>query len=270
VTAMCKALKASRSFFYEWCARVPDPQDPLLREAIRAVQREADRSYGYRRMVPELRSQGLPCGTRMVRRLMREEGLQGRMKRTKPYGSPKKQEVVPVPNVLGRQFLVEAPNRVWVSDITYIWTRAGWTYLAVVLDLYSRMVVGWSVSRTPDTALVLAALMMAVNRRGPGRGVQMHTDQGCQYTSKAWREALEAMGFTLSMSGRGQCWDNAPMESWNGSLKRESSVVRILKDDEDEVKDVLFLWIEGWYNTRRRHSGIGYDSPAAYEQKWAA
>ena len=267
---MCSVFDVSTSAFYASLKRSTAPDFGLVREAIRSIQSESDRTYGYRRMVPELQSQGIRCGKKLAMRLMLEEGLQGRLKRTKPYGKTGNAEVPTVPNELDRKFGVGAPNRVWVSDITYIATRSGWVYLAVVLDLYARVVVGWSVSITPDTRLVLAALASAIKTRQPGRGVMMHTDQGCQYTSMAWRTKLELLGFRQSMSGRGQCWDNAPMESWNGILKRESRVVTTLRNDVDEVREVLFRWIEGWYNTRRRHSGNGYASPAEYERNWAA
>ena len=267
---MLRVLKGKRSSYYEWRNRSREPDHALVRAAIHEAHEVSDRSYGVRRVVPELRSQGFACGKKLVARLMREEGLQGLFKRTKPYGKARQPEVQAVPNDLDRQFLVQSPNTVWVSDITYIWTRSGWVYLAVILDLYSRMVVGWSVSVIADTSLVLEALRAAVLRRRPGRGVMMHTDQGCQYTSLAWRGALETMGFRLSMSGRGQCWDNAPMESWNGILKRESRVITTLQSGLDEVSDVLFRWIEGWYNSRRRHSKLGYSSPAEHEVKWAA
>jgi putative transposase len=267
---MCKIFAVSTSAYYEAISKPSGKDHSLLRSAIVDVQRAADWSYGYRRIVPELRSLGLRCGKRLVMRLMLEHGLHLRLKLAKPYGKPKKAEVQAVPNELNRQFLVHAPNRVWVSDITYIHTRSGWVYLAVVLDLFARVVVGWSVSNSPNSGLVLDALSSAIKKRQPGRGVMMHTDQGCQYTSLAWRSKLELQGFRLSMSGRGQCWDNAPMESWNGTLKRESRVVTTLRDDVKEVREVLFRWIEGWYNTRRRHSGNGYVSPAEYERKWAA
>jgi hypothetical protein len=139
---MCKVFGVSTSAFYDWERRPLGPDFPLVREAIRAVQIESDRTYGYRRMLPELRSNGHACGKKLIRRLMREERLQGRLKRTRPYGKSKTAEVLAVPNVLDRQFVVEAPNQVWASDITYIRTRAGWVYLAVILDLYARVVVG--------------------------------------------------------------------------------------------------------------------------------
>lgn len=267
---MCKVFKVGTSSFYEWVRRPVGPDHPEIRAAIRSIQIEADHKYGYRRIVPELAFQGRSCGKKLAMRLMREEGQQGRVKSRKPYGKAGEAEVPLVPNVLDRKFQVDRPNQVWVSDITYIRTRAGWVYLAVILDLYARVVVGWSVSTTPDTKLVLAALLTAVKARKPGRGVMMHTDQGCQYTSAAWRAKLELLGFELSMSGRGQCWDNAPMESWNGTLKRESRVVTTMQAGASEVRELLFGWIEGWYNTRRRHSAIGYLSPAEFERKWAA
>lgn len=270
MSAMLRVLKVHRSCYYDWLKRPLVEDHSAEREEIARIQKEADGTYGVRRMVPELRSHGFLGGKKLVARLMKEEGQQGRIPRSKPYGKPRPQEVPPVPNELDRAFAVDAPNKVWATDITYIRTRTGWVYLVVILDLYSRVAVGWDLSTSPNADLVINALRMAVTRRRPGRGVLLHSDQGCQYTSHAWKIAAELMGFRLSMSGRGQCWDNAPVESWNGILKRESRVMRTLLNGINEVREVLFSWIEGWYNTRRRHSTLGYLSPAEFERKWAA
>lgn len=270
MSAMVRVLKVHRSCYYDWLKRPVRDDHSAERAEMAKIQEEADGSYGVRRMAPELRSLGFPVGKKLVARLMREEGVQGRIRRTKPYGKAKAQEVPPMPNDLDRAFAVDAPNQVWATDITYIWTRSGWVYLVVILDLHARVAVGWDVSTCANSELVINALLKAVFRRRPGRGVLLHSDQGCQYTSHAWKEVATTMGFRLSMSGRGQCWDNAPVESWNGILKRESRVTRTLLDGIDEVREVLFPWIEGWYNTRRRHSTLGYLSPAEFERKWAA
>jgi putative transposase len=217
-----------------------------------------------------MRAKGYVCGKNSVLRILREEGIQGRNRKTRPYSRTPKSELQAIPNHLNRVFDVSNANEWWVTDITYIWTQAGWIYLCVVLDLFSRMVVGWSTSINPNTDLTIEALKRSVFSRRPGPGVFVHTDQGCQYTSKEYRKTLEDLGFVHSMSGRGQCWDNAAMESWNSSLKRESDLVTKIRSGIEEVELALFVWIEGWYNSRRRHSKLGYCSPAEYERKGAA
>lgn len=267
---MCKVLGVSKSAFYAWLSKPKQDTHSELRQAIREVHLESNKAYGFRRVLPAVREIGFICGKNLVLRLMREENIRGRMKRLRPYGKPVKQEVQEVPNRLSRNFVVKELNQVWLSDITYIWTLNGWVYLAVILDLCSRKVVGWSASVSPDTNLILKALWNAVGNREPREGLIIHHDQGCQYTSHLWKDAVSMIGATISMSGRGQCWDNAPMESWNGILKRESDIVSRVRKNLEEVERALFNWIECWYNIQRLHSKLKYLSPARFEQKMAA
>jgi putative transposase len=208
----------------------------------------------------------------MVLRLMTEMALIPAPWKLSPYSILKKASEPKVcAHLLQRDFSPSRPNLVWTSDITYIWTRSGWAYLAVVLDLYSRKVIGWSVSDRPDTALVIAALSQALVTRNYVRGQLMfHSDQGCQYTSGELCRFLRERGLVQSMSRRGQCWDNAPTESFFRTLKMETGVAKAHLPGPAEVETVLFDWIETWYNLIRRHTFIGYCCPAEYEARWAA
>lgn len=267
---MCKVLEVSKSAFYAWQRKPKQDAHSELRQAIREAHARSRQAYGSRRVLPAVREIGFACGKNLVIRLMREENLRGKMKRLRPYGKQPKEVAQEIPNRLARNFKVKAVNQVWLSDITYIWTLSGWVYLAVLLDLCSRKVVGWSVSMTPDTNLILKALWNAVGSRGLNSGLVIHHDQGCQYTSHQWKAAVSMIGATISMSGRGQCWDNAPMESWNGTLKRESDIVSRTRKNMEEVESALFQWIESWYNTQRLHSKLKYVSPVHFEQNLAA
>lgn len=170
-------------------------------------------------------------------------------------------------NLLNREFGCEVPNRRWVSDLTYIWTAEGWLYLAVVLDLFSRRVIGWSMGKTMECGLVLSALEMAIGKRRPREGLLCHSDRGSQYASHAYQQALSQAGIRCSMSRKGNCWDNAPMESFFASLKREL-VHRVRFSTRSEAKSAVFAWIEVWYNRKRRHSSLGYISPEVFEQRY--
>lgn len=267
---MCKVLKVSKSGFYYWVKTPKDVYEPKLRTDLIAFQKETHQVYGHRRLLPEMKAKGHMCTKNKVLRILREENIRGKNRKTRPYSKTPKSEVQIIPNTLNRKFAVGSPNQWWVTDITYIWTYSGWVYLCVILDLNSRMVVGWAVSINPDSKLTILALHRAIALRRPGAGVYMHSDQGCQYTSKDYATALKRFGFIHSMSGRGQCWDNAPMESWNSSLKRESDLVTQIRSGIDEVERALFLWIESWYNLRRRHSKLGYCSPVNFEKQKAA
>lgn len=267
---MCKVLKVSKSGFYAWVNIPEAAYEPELRAEIVAFQKQTHQVYGHRRLLPEMKSKGHKCSKNKILRILREENIRGKNRKIRPYSKAPKSEAQTIPNSLSRRFEVDSPNQWWVTDITYIWTYSGWAYLCVVLDLYSRMVVGWALSTNPDSKLTTLALFRAVALRRPGAGVHMHSDQGCQYSSKEYCSALERLGFKHSMSGRGQCWDNAPMESWNSTLKRESDLVSQTRNGIDEVEKALFVWIEGWYNLQRRHSKLGYCSPVSFEKKKAA
>ena len=234
---------------------------------VRTSFEQSDQTYGSPRVLRDLLAWGHRCGRHRVARLMRLEGLQARCKRRRlPTDSGERPECSIAPNVLDRQFEADAPNRRWVADFTYIWTTEGWLFLAVVLDLFSRRVVGWSMSAQMTSELVTEALWMAVWRRGRPTELLHHSDQGSQYTSEAFQRQLTALGVTCSMSRSGNVWDNSAMESFFSSLKMER-VHRRRYQTRDEARADVFDYIERFYNPRRRHSTIGYVSPIEFERK---
>lgn len=266
VSQLCDVLDIQKSSYYYWQAhRQPTAQRLRLQVHARAVHTETRQTYGSRRMSAALKAQGLDVGRHRARRLMREAGLVAvRPKKRHSYPAGDVSRVAE--NHLDRQFDADKPNRKWVGDITYLWTTAGWVYLAVVLDLFSRKVVGWSVSASPDTALILAALNQAValRRVTPGNGLLFHSDQGCQYTSHTYQDRLAEFGIQASMSRRGNCWDNAVMERFFRSLKVEA-ISRDRYQTQDEMVWAVKKYIH-FYNTERIHSSIGSISPNQYEQ----
>ena len=274
IELMCRALKVSRSGFYEWRGRpVPKQAERIeLRGHIQRVFRDSRKTYGHRSIRDVMIKEGRRAGRKLILRLMAEMALVPGPWKPSPYSILKKASEPTVCNhLLKRDFSPPAPNRVWTSDITYIWTQSGWAYLAVVLDLFSRKVIGWSVSDKPDTALVIAALTQALVTRSYVRGQLMfHSDQGCQYTSLELCRFLRERGIIQSMSRRGQCWDNAPNESFFRTMKGETGIAKANLAGPIEVESVLFDWIETWYNLIRRHTFIGYCCPAEFEARWAA
>ena len=274
IELMCRALKVSRSGFYEWRGRpIPEREERIeLRGHIQRVFRDSRKTYGHRSIWDALIKDGLRVGRKLILRLMKEMSLIPGPWKSSPYSMLKKASEPKVcEHLLQRNFSPPGLNQVWTSDITYIWTRSGWSYLAIVLDLCSRKVIGWSVSDKPDTALVIAALSQALVTRNYVRGQLMfHSDQGCQYTSHELCRFLRERGIVQSMSRRGQCWDNAPTESFFRTLKRETGIAKAYLPGPAEVETALFDWIETWYNLIRRHTFIGYCSPAEYEARWAA
>jgi putative transposase len=271
---MCRILKVGRSSYYDWKQgprRISRNHD-ALKVAIREAFQSNRGTYGYRRIYEALREEAVRGSRKLILRLMKAMKLEAAPWKPSPYAVAKKaQESIVCPNLLDRQFKPSGRNQVWAGDITYIWTRKGWVYLAVVLDLFSRRVVGWSVSERPDTALVLAALSQALQSRPYVRGsLTFHSDQGCQYTSRAYQDVLVERGIRGSMSRRGQCWDNAPTESFFRSFKRETGLRRLHLTGQGEVEMLVLDWIETWYNLRRKHTFNGYRSPAEREMKRAA
>jgi putative transposase len=266
---MCQVLGVSESGFYAWrkrpvCRR--RREDAQLTGEIRQVFVTHRGRYGSPRIHTELKDQGRCLSRKRVARLMREADLSARRKRRRVL-TTKRDATHPVaPNVLNREFTATEPNMKWVTDITYIPTTAGWLYLAVILDLYSRAVVGWSMSACCDEAWAENALKMAVSRRRPKAGLLHHSDRGCQYTSRAYRKRLEQVGAVVSMSRKGNCWDNAAMESFFGSLKEECISNQVYSSYE-QAKQALFEYLEIYYNRQRRHSTLGYVSPLVYEQR---
>ena len=265
VTIMCRLLNVSRSGFYRFMKRAEHPKnDVALVAAVKAAFATSKRTYGSRRLVKQLHLQGHTAGRYQVRTLMRRYGLQVASRRRYRITTNSQHTMPVMPNVVARSFAVDAPNRVWAGDITYLWTRKGWLYLAVLLDLYSRRVVGWAIDRMMTVDLVKAALAMAVGRRQPQAGLIHHSDRGSQYASQAYQQELSRHGITCSMSRRGDCWDNAVVESFFHSLKGECTSHK-LYHTRNEAKQDLIDYIEMFYNSQRLHSYLGYMSPNQYE-----
>ena len=271
VGLICEALGVSRSGFYAWLSR-PRSQRSLVDEAISALVRQSfigsDRTYGARRVWRDVLSEGQRCGLHRIERLMRQQALRARPRRR---GLPKDrgERGAIAGNVLDRQFQADLPNQKWVADFTYIWTAEGWLYVAVVLDLFSRRAVGWSMQESMTSQLVADALMMAVWRRGKPVALLHHSDQGSQYTSEHFQELLKEQGITCSMSRAGEVWDNSAMESFFSSLKTERTARKVYRTRADARSDV-FDYIERFYNPTRRHSTLGYVSPVQFEEAMKA
>ena len=266
---LCETLAVTPGGFYAWLKRPESEREAvnrLLTKDIRVSFADSDRTYGARRVRRDLRDWGHRCGIHRVQRLMSAAHLVARPKRRRrPGDTGVRAEHAIAPNLLDRQFGAMAPNCKWVADFTYLWTTEGWLYVAVVLDLFSRRVVGWSMSSQMTAQLVTDAMLMAIWRRGPKQALLHHSDQGSQYTSEQFQKLLGAHGVTCSMSRSGDCWDNAAMESFFSSLKIER-VYRNTYRTRDEAKADVFDYIERFYNLRRRHSTLGYLSPADFEQ----
>src|SRR5438445_10577184 len=264
VRLLCETLAVSPAGYYAWCGRPASAReqrrDRLLVE-IRAVHAEVKARYGSPRIRAELIARGQPCCVNTVARLMRDNGIAAKTARKFRCTTDSNHDLPVADNLLDRQFDPESPNASWVADITYIPTREGWMYLAVVEDLYSRGVVGWSMADHLESRLVVDALALAVERRLPGEELLAHSDRGSQYASDHYQRLLAEHGITCSMSRRADCWDNAPMESFFASLKKE------LIHHEDyatraQAKASIFEYIEVFYNRERRHSTLGYQTPA--------
>ena len=267
VSVMCDVLEVSRSGYYAWVHRPRasrDIDDEQLAVAITAIHQRSRGTYGSPRVHAELRADGHLVSRKRVERLMRELGLQARTKRRYRVTTDSAHADPIAPNVLARQFTVSEPDVAWVTDITYVWTDEGWLYLAAILDLFSRRVVGWAVSERITRELTLAALDMALVHRRPAAGLLHHSDRGCQYASSDYRAALNTRGFVRSMSRKGDCWDNAVAESFFATLKVEL-VYRHRFATRAAAKHALFDYIETFYNRRRRHSSLGYLSPVDFE-----
>jgi putative transposase len=273
VRVLCSVLEISASRFYEWLGRRPSKRavsNDKLTGLIRQSFEARDRTYGSRRVWRDVLSWGERCGIHRVARLMRAEGLAARKKRRRsPYDTGVRPENSIAPKLLQREFEADGPNKKWLADFTYVWAGEGWLYVAVVLDVYSRRIVGWSMKSEMTAQLVIDALVMAVWRRGKPKELLHHSDQGSQYTSDDFQRLLSAHGITCSMSRKGNCWDNAAMESFFSSLKTERVDRRPYASRDDARADV-FDYIERFYNPRRRHSVLDYLSPIQFEEKAAA
>ena len=269
VRLMCEALGVSRGGFYAWITR-PKSRREQLDEAISPHVYQSfvasDRTYGARRVLKDVLELGYRCGLHKIERLMKVQALRARPKRrAKPTDRADRSEVTVGSNLLDRQFVADAPNKKWVADFTYIWTAEGWLYVAAVLDLYSRRVVGWSMQSSMTSQLVIDALMMAIWRRGKPESLLHHSDQGSQYTSDQFQRLLVEQGITCSMSRAGEVWDNSAMESFFSTLKIERVNRRGIYKTRKEAKADVFDYIECFYNPKRRHSTIGYVSPVVFE-----
>lgn len=267
VKPMCRALKVQRSGFYKWLQAPKsgrELEDAKLLAEIRRSFEDSDAAYGSPRIHLDLRDAGFRCGRKRVARLMSRNGLRALRtykQRRRRYFKPS----VVSPNLLKQDFSATAPNEKWVTDITQVRTHEGWLYLAIVEDLFSRMVVGWSMQASMSKDLVLDAVLMAVWKRRPQGDVVIHSDQGSQYGSEAWKKFCQDHGLVPSMSRRGNCYDNAAMESFNGTFKKERVRGRVY-GTRSEAKADAFEYIEMFYNPKRRHSYLGNISPAKFEE----
>jgi putative transposase len=270
VAWLCEALDVSRSGFHAWLNRTPSKRtrdDEEIGAKVRASFIGSARTYGARRVWRDVLAGGVFCGLHRIERLMQAQAFRARPRRR---GLPKDDGLrfasVIAPNVLDREFSAERPNRKWIADFTYVWTAEGWLYVAAVIDLFSRRVVGWSMKAEMNAHLVADALIMAIWRRGKPDALLHHSDQGSQYASDQFQRLMADNGVVCSMSRSGNVWDNAAMESFFSSLKTER-IGRKVYHSRDEARADVFDYIERFYNTVRRHSTIGYLSPVEFERK---
>lgn len=271
VSTMCQVLEVSASGYHEQLKRKPTStstrlsNDALL-ALIQSVHAQFKREYGWPKMWRELVNRGYRVGKERVRRLMQLHGIRARTKRKFKVTTESKHSLPIAPNLLQRNFWPAKPNQVWTSDITYIWTDEGWLFVAVYLDLFNRQVVGWSIKPQMKADLVIDALRMGWFRRSPAQGLIVHTDRGSQYCSSDFQTVLKAYGMTSSMSGKGDCWDNAPTESFWSRLKA-ARIHGNRMTTREQARHIVLDWI-AFYNAHRLHSSLGYVSPMQYERKW--
>lgn len=269
VSTMCRVMQVSVSGYYDWLRREPsahEREDGELAKQIHRIFYTHRQVYGSPRIHAELREQGIRCSRERTARLMRELDLAAKRRGKKPVGTKRRKGVVAAPNILGRDFTAAHPNTKWVSDTTYVWTKEGWLYVAVILDLFSRLVVGWAMSPTNDEPLVRLALEMALVRRSPPSEMLLHSDQGSPYTATGYLARLAELSIVVSMSRTGDCYDNAAMESFFSTLKGEC-IEREHFQTHQEARQTIFEYIECFYNRVRRHSTLNYLSPVVYEQQ---
>jgi transposase InsO family protein len=272
IELQCDALGVSRSGYYAWRGR-PEParakEDKKLVAEIKAAHKVGRGAYGSPRVYRELRANGRQVGRKRVERLMQQEGISARRKRRFRRTTDSNHPDPIAPNILDRTFDVELPNTAWVTDVTYVWTHEGWLYLAAILDLFSRRVVGWATSANNDRALALDALARATATRKPAVGLLHHSDRGSVYASGDYGDALTAIGAVKSMSRKGNCWDNAVAESFFATIKGEM-LDHEQYESRAEANSAIGDYIEAFYNTRRRHSSIGYVSPIEFEMRFVS
>jgi transposase InsO family protein len=271
VAALCRLLGVSRQGYYAYAGRPPSARvvsDQKLSTDVQRLFEASGATYGSPRILRALRATGLTVSKRRVERAMRGLGLTPPSRRRHKVTTQANAAHPVAPNELARDFTATRPNERWVTDITYVWTDQGWGYCAVILDLFSRAVVGWALEASLSTALPRKALDMAIRRRRPAKGLLHHSDRGCQYTSADYREQLRALGVTVSMSRKGNCWDNAVAESFFATLKKEL-IHRRSWSNRFDLRAALFDYIEVFYNRRRLHSSIDYKTPAELETAYA-
>jgi len=266
VKKMAVVLNVSRSRYYSWLKNpyVKQRKDEDIGTLIELTFEKSGKRYGSPRIHNELKEEGVACGKKRVARIMRQKSLQARIKKKFKITTDSKHGHPVADNIVARNFIIEEPNRIWVSDITYLWTQEGWLYLSVIIDLFSRLIVGYSMSENIDTALVADAFTMAVNKRKPSRGLIFHSDRGVQYASDEFRKLLKNNEAIQSMSRKGNCWDNACAESFFSTLKIEEVYRRSYKTRQ-EARLSVFEYIEIFYNRFRKHSFLDYTSPEKYE-----
>jgi putative transposase len=267
VQKMCRVIGASRSGYYRWKiqpqSRRQQENEKILME-IKESHKNSRKAYGSPRITEDLRAKGMKCGENRVALLMKTHGIVGKAKKKFKATTNSKHALPVAENLLKQNFAAEKPNTVWVSDITYVWTSEGWLYVAVILDLFSRQVVGWAMSDRLTSEFVVKALCQAIGRRHPSSGCILHSDRGIQYASTDFRDVLSAYGFIQSMSRKGNCYDNAVAESFFHTLKTEHVYDYRYKTRAD-ARQSIFDYIELFYNRQRRHSALGYRSPVSFE-----
>jgi len=270
---MCRVLDVSTSGYYAWRKRRPSQRaqaNAVLLRQIRQVHQASKQRYGSPRVQRELQALGYRCTQKRVARLMQVHGIRGKCKQRRQVRTTDSQHRLPVaPNWLAQQFTAAGPNQKWLADLTYIPTAEGWLYLAGVMDLFSRKIVGWAMDERMTTDLVTRALQMAYRQRQPAPGLLHHSDRGSQYASHDYQRVLAAYGMVGSMSRRGNCYDNAPIESFWGTLKTEAPDANQRWATRQQAKTAIFAYMEGFYNRRRRHSTLGYHSPDEFERLFA-
>lgn len=261
-------MRVSRSSYYAWCAADNSPRCEafMLKNKLQRLFEESRKTYGSRRLVKALKAEGYKIGRYKVRSLMAELKLEVRYPKRFKVTTDSKHSFKVVPNILARQFNPSKPNDVWTTDISYVWTLEGWMYVAVVIDLYSRQVVGWAIDEHMKTSLCIKALQMAYWRKKPAKGLLHHSDQGSQYASYCYREELQRMGMVQSMSRKGNCWDNSPTERFFRSLKSEH--LNYERFSSKASAHLSILDYIAFYNGQRMHSTLGYKSPIAFEREY--
>jgi len=271
VEKMCRSLNISKSGYYSWRVRPTSKRSAAnekLDHHIRTVYEQNKGRYGSPRIAEALNDQGLDCSENRVAARMRKNGIKAKTKKRFKVTTHAKHSHPVAENLLNQDFAAQRPDQIWVSDITYLWTREGWLYLAVILDLFSRKIVGWSMSHRLGQELVLNAFQQALWHRRPGSGIIFHSDRGVQYACTAFRNLLQQHKFIQSMSGKGNCYDNAVAESFFHSLKTELVYFETYETRED-ARNSVFEYIETYYNRTRLHSTLNYCSPVLFEQRWA-